>query len=131
MSFGAKFISCWIRILIWNADPDPGDKFNVDPCGSGSETLLMTLADIIPAGPGRGGGIFHFTHPSIFPLFCSSYSHFSSAVEIIYIYYFLPLIIFGGPEVPIVYILLCRPQRTVYSEVPSQMAAHLRTGSPL
>jgi hypothetical protein len=40
--FGANFISSWIRIRIWNADPDPGDKFNADPCGSGSgsETLF-------------------------------------------------------------------------------------------
>jgi hypothetical protein len=30
-------MSCWIRIRIRNADP--GDKFNADPCGSGSETL--------------------------------------------------------------------------------------------
>jgi hypothetical protein len=29
--FGANFISSWIRIRIWNADPDPGDKFNADP----------------------------------------------------------------------------------------------------
>jgi hypothetical protein len=30
--FGANFISGWIRIRfrIWNADPDPGDKFNPD-----------------------------------------------------------------------------------------------------
>jgi hypothetical protein len=42
--FGAHFISCWIRIRIRNADPDPGGKFNADPCGSGygsgSETLV-------------------------------------------------------------------------------------------
>ncbi len=31
LAFGANFISCWIRIRIWNADPDPGDKFNADP----------------------------------------------------------------------------------------------------
>jgi hypothetical protein len=41
--FGANFISCWIRIRIRNADPDPGDKFNADPCGSGSETLLKKM----------------------------------------------------------------------------------------
>jgi hypothetical protein len=40
--FGANFISSWIRIRIWNADPDPGDKFNADPCGSGSETLVAS-----------------------------------------------------------------------------------------
>ncbi len=40
MAFGANFISSWIRIRIRNADPDPGDKSNADPCGSGSETLL-------------------------------------------------------------------------------------------
>jgi hypothetical protein len=28
LAFGAKFISSWIRIRIWSADPDPGDKFN-------------------------------------------------------------------------------------------------------
>ncbi len=41
LAFGANFISSWIRIRIriWNADSDPGDKFNADPCGSGSETL--------------------------------------------------------------------------------------------
>ncbi len=31
MDFGANFISSRIRIRIWNADPDPGDKFNTDP----------------------------------------------------------------------------------------------------
>jgi hypothetical protein len=31
LAFGANFISSWIRIRIWNADPDPGDKFNADP----------------------------------------------------------------------------------------------------
>jgi hypothetical protein len=33
LAFGANFISSWIRIQIriWNADPDPGDKFNADP----------------------------------------------------------------------------------------------------
>jgi hypothetical protein len=40
---------------------------------------------------------------------------------------FFSFIVFGGTEVPIVYIFLCRRQRTAYSEVPSQMAAHLRT----
>jgi hypothetical protein len=30
LAFGANFISSWIRIRIWNADPDPGDKFNPD-----------------------------------------------------------------------------------------------------
>jgi hypothetical protein len=29
LAFGANFISSWIRIRIWNADP--GDKFNADP----------------------------------------------------------------------------------------------------
>jgi hypothetical protein len=29
LAFGANFISCWIRIRNWNADP--GDKFNADP----------------------------------------------------------------------------------------------------
>jgi hypothetical protein len=40
LAFGANFISSWIRIRIWNADPDPGDKFNADPYGSGSQTLV-------------------------------------------------------------------------------------------
>jgi hypothetical protein len=40
LAFGANFISCWIRIRIPNADPDPGDKSTADPCGSGSETLV-------------------------------------------------------------------------------------------
>ncbi len=31
MAFGANFISCWIRIRIRNADPDPGGKFHPDP----------------------------------------------------------------------------------------------------
>jgi hypothetical protein len=41
--FGANFISGWIRIRIRNADPDPGDISNADPCGS--ETLAST-ADV-------------------------------------------------------------------------------------
>jgi hypothetical protein len=43
LAFGANFISSWIRIHIWNADPDPGNKFNADPCGSGSETLATII----------------------------------------------------------------------------------------
>ncbi len=31
LAFGANFISCWNRIRIRNADPDPGDKSNADP----------------------------------------------------------------------------------------------------
>jgi hypothetical protein len=39
---------------------------------------------------------------------------------------------FGGTEVPIIlYFSSAALQRTAYSEVPSQMAAHLRTGCPL
>jgi hypothetical protein len=42
------------------------------------------------------------------------------------------LIFFGGTEVPIIlHFSSAAPQRTAYREVPSQMAAHLRTGSPL
>ncbi len=44
---------------------------------------------------------------------------------------FFFLIIFGGTEVPIINTLSAAPQRTAYSKVPSQMAAHLRTGSQL
>ncbi len=47
MAFGANVISSWIRISIWNADPDPGDKFNADPCGSGSETLVTGVRCVI------------------------------------------------------------------------------------
>jgi hypothetical protein len=34
----------WIRIRIrnLNADPDPATQINADPCGSGSETLILT-----------------------------------------------------------------------------------------
>jgi hypothetical protein len=32
---------------------------------------------------------------------------------------FCSLIVFGGTEVLIFYILICRPERTTYSEVPS------------
>ncbi len=38
---------------------------------------------------------------------------------------------FGGPEALFVYILLGRPSEDAYSEVPSQVTAHLRTGGPL
>ncbi len=41
---------------------------------------------------------------------------------------FLSLIVLGGTEVPIVYILLSRPSE---DSLPSQMEAHLKTGSPL
>ncbi len=33
LAFRANFISSWIRIRIRNADPDPGNKSNADPCG--------------------------------------------------------------------------------------------------
>ncbi len=46
---------------------------------------------------------------------------------------FFSLIVFAGTQGPIVNILLCRRSEDsrAYKEVPSQMAAHLRTGSPL
>jgi hypothetical protein len=38
-----SFLPSWIRIRIRNlyADPDPAAQINADPCGSGSETLLV------------------------------------------------------------------------------------------
>ncbi len=38
-----SFSPSWIRIRIRNlyADPDPTAQINADPCGSGSETLLV------------------------------------------------------------------------------------------
>ena len=36
--FYLKNFPSWIRIL--NAGPDPGDKMNADPCGSGSTALI-------------------------------------------------------------------------------------------
>jgi hypothetical protein len=47
LAFGGNFISCWIRIRIRNADPDPGDKSNADPCGSGSETLIVIKRKLV------------------------------------------------------------------------------------
>ncbi len=45
---------------------------------------------------------------------------------------FYSLIVFGGTEVSNVFIFSsAAPQRTAYREVISQMAAKLRTGSPL
>jgi hypothetical protein len=46
LAFGAKFISCWIRIRFRKADSYPGDKSNADPCGSGSETLSELLKEL-------------------------------------------------------------------------------------
>ncbi len=43
----------------------------------------------------------------------------------------MSFLVFDGLGVLFVYDLLCRPQRTAYRELPSQMATHLRTGSPL
>jgi hypothetical protein len=49
------------------------------------------------------------------------------------LFWFFTLIVLGGSEVPIVFFIFssAAPQRKAYREVPSQMAAHLRTGSPL
>jgi hypothetical protein len=45
---------------------------------------------------------------------------------------FFSLIVFGGTEVPIVFIFsFAATHKTAYREVPSQMAARLRTGNPL
>jgi hypothetical protein len=42
-----------------------------------------------------------------------------------------PLIVFDRPEAPFLYLFSsAAPQRTAYSGVPSQMAAHPRIGSP-
>jgi hypothetical protein len=48
LAFGANFISCWIRIRIRNADPDPGDKSNADPCGYGSGSETLDMESFIP-----------------------------------------------------------------------------------
>jgi len=41
--FFGSFFPSWIRIRIRNfyADPDPTAQINADPCGSGSETLIL------------------------------------------------------------------------------------------
>jgi hypothetical protein len=45
LAFGANFISSWIRIRIriWNADPDPGEKFNADPDPKHCLTLFLFI----------------------------------------------------------------------------------------
>ncbi len=53
MAFGANFISSWIRIRIRNADPDPGDKFNADPCGSGTLPETVPLKYLFTEIPDR------------------------------------------------------------------------------
>jgi hypothetical protein len=40
LAFGVNFTSSLIRIRIRNADPDPGEKSNADPCGSGTLAAL-------------------------------------------------------------------------------------------
>ncbi len=49
----------------------------------------------------------------------------------IYIFSHFFLTVFGGQEAHFVFPLFCRPSETPYSEIPSQMTAHLRIGSPL
>jgi hypothetical protein len=54
--FWGSFLPSWIRIRIRSlcADPDPTAQINADPCGSGSgygsgsETLLEGLYDLVP-----------------------------------------------------------------------------------
>ncbi len=43
--FFGLFFPSWIRIrnLYADPDPDPTDQINADPCGSGSETLVLTV----------------------------------------------------------------------------------------
>jgi hypothetical protein len=45
LAFGSrdKFACSWIRIRIFHADPDPEGKSFADPCGSGSETLVLNF----------------------------------------------------------------------------------------
>jgi hypothetical protein len=50
LAFGANFISCWIRIRIRNADQDPEDKFNADPCGSGNGSGSLLISHWMAAG---------------------------------------------------------------------------------
>jgi hypothetical protein len=46
--------------------------------------------------------------------------------------FFYSLIVFGGSRAPLLYLFSsAAPQRTAYSGVSSQMAAHPRIGSPL
>jgi hypothetical protein len=47
------------------------------------------------------------------------------------VYSFFSLIVFNGTEVPFFLFSSDAPQRTAYSKVLSEMAARLKTGSPL
>jgi hypothetical protein len=50
ITFGATFISCWIRICIRNAGQDPGDKSNADPehCFFHPICVYLPLPSVIP-----------------------------------------------------------------------------------
>ncbi len=52
-------------------------------------------------------------------------------VHYTHVHWFFSLIFFGGTEVPIVFIFSGGPSEGSLQEVPSQMAAHLRTGNAL
>ncbi len=42
--FCGSFLPSWIRIRIWNADPDPATQINADPCGSGDGSGSAALS---------------------------------------------------------------------------------------
>jgi hypothetical protein len=65
------------------------------------------------------------------PILAVAFWHFSSSYPVLAGLSFFSLMVFGETEVPIISIFLCRPSEDSLSEVPSQMAAHLRTGSRL
>jgi hypothetical protein len=40
------FLFLWVIFALLDPDPDPATQINVDPCGSGSETLFTNLAKV-------------------------------------------------------------------------------------
>ncbi len=48
------FLSSWIRIHIFNADPDPATQINADPCRSGSRFTTLAGGSYLLTGANRG-----------------------------------------------------------------------------
>jgi hypothetical protein len=119
-------LSCHLFSPAWSplCSSVPPGRFTVSPCLYLCYHQAVTYKSTVPSSASlcHPACICATTRPSHTSAVPSSASLCHPACI-----FFSPLIVFGGTEVYCLYFSSAAPQRTAYSEVPSQMATHLRT----
>ncbi len=94
--------------------------------GHGKISYLLTPPDRRDKWPWRAWYLHLIPHPPL-PWLCLSTVKLDETIS--GLKFFFPLFVFGGTEVPIVYILLCHPSENSLQGSAILMAARLRTSS--